>query len=86
MGDRIKKEKYKFILLNRLIYISKKLFFGFSKLINNFGYYVFKVVFLFNRDVILLFRRNFLEELNMYRRKIKNYFNCLIKLIKKYYR
>lgn len=64
----------------------EKLLPGSSKLTNNPGHHVLKAVLLFNRDVTLLPRRNFLEESNMYRRKTKNYLNCPTKLTKKHYR
>lgn len=86
LGDRIKKEKHKFTLPNRSIHTSKKLLPGSSKLTNNPGHHVLKAVLLFNRDVTLLPRRNFVEESNMYRRKTKNYLNCPTKLTKKHYR
>lgn len=57
-----------------------------SKLTNNPGHHILKAVLLFNRDVTLLPRRNFLEESNMYRRKTKNDLNCPTKLNKKHYR
>lgn len=85
LGDRIKKEKHKFTLPNRSIHF-EKLLPGSSKLTNNPGHHVLKAVLLFNRDVTLLPRRNFLEESNMYRRKTKNYLNCPTKLTKKHYR
>lgn len=64
----------------------EKLLPGSSKLTNNPGHHVLKAVLLFNRDVTLLPRRNFLEESNMYRRKTENYLNCPTKLTKKHYR
>lgn len=87
LGDRIKKEKKTQIHFAKQINTHfEKLLPSSSKLTNNPGHHVLKAALLFNRDVTLLPRRNFLEESNMYRRKTKNYLNCPTKLTKKHYR